>query len=96
MAQQQSLPIGRKPTHRLYRVTGEGKSAFWTPIGAAWPNKDGEGFSLSCDLVPLQGRIVMRRITAREAAAEAGEVAGVLLDPRRLAMGPLGVPREPG
>jgi hypothetical protein len=76
MAQQQSLPIGRKPTHRLYRVTGEGKSAFWTPIGAAWPNKDGQGFSLSCDLVPLQGRIVMRRITAREAAAEAALGAG--------------------
>jgi len=75
MALQQSLPLGRKPTHRFYRVTGEGKSAFWTPIGAAWPNKDGQGFSLSCDLVPLQGRIVMRRITARE-AAEAAQAEG--------------------
>ncbi|MBN8813452.1 MULTISPECIES: hypothetical protein [unclassified Sphingomonas] len=26
----------RKPTHRLYRVTGEGQSAIWTRIGAAW------------------------------------------------------------
>ena len=57
---------GRKPTHRLYRVTGEGQSAIWTPIGAAWPNKDGKGFNLSCDAVPLQGRIVLRMITARD------------------------------
>jgi len=67
MAQQQPL-LGRKPTHRLYRVIGEGQASIWTPIGAAWPNKDGQGFSLSCDAMPLTGRIVMRRITAREEA----------------------------
>lgn len=50
------------PTHRLYSVTGEGQSASWTPIGAAWPNKDGMGFSLACDAMPLTGRIVMRAI----------------------------------
>jgi len=59
--------IARKPTHRLYRVQGDGDSAIWTPIGAAWPNKDGKGFNLSCDAVPLTGRIVMRFISLREA-----------------------------
>jgi len=54
--------FGRKPTHRLFRVIGDGRSAIWTPIGAAWPNKDGLGFNINCDLVPLQGRIVMRAI----------------------------------
>jgi hypothetical protein len=61
---------GRKPTHRLYRVLGDGDTAVWTPIGAAWPNKDGQGFSLSCDAVPLGGRLVLRPITAR--AGQAG------------------------
>ena len=56
---------GRKPTHRLYRVLGDGDQAIWTPIGAAWPNKDGMGFSISCDAIPLQGRLMMRAITAR-------------------------------
>ena len=56
---------GRKPTHRLYRVTGDGNAASWTPIGAAWDHKDGLGFSISCDAVPLQGRIVMRTIIER-------------------------------
>lgn len=62
---------GRKPTHRLYRVLGDGQSAIWTPIGAAWPNKDGLGFSLQCDAVPLQGRLVLRAITEREARDQA-------------------------
>ena len=61
----QPTQSGRKPTHRLYRVLGDGKAASWTPIGAAWPNKDGLGFSLQCDAVPLQGRLVLRAITER-------------------------------
>lgn len=65
---QSKLPIGRKPTHRLYRVVGEGESSIWTPIGAAWPNKDGLGFSLNCEAMPLTGRIVMRAITEKPAA----------------------------
>ncbi len=65
MAKTQPKLPGTKPTHRIYLVTGEGKSAFWTPIGAAWPNRDGHGFSLQYDALPLGGRTVMRRITER-------------------------------
>lgn len=57
---------GAKPTHRLYLVTGTGKSASWREIGAAWANKDGKGFSLNCEAMPLQGRIVMRAATERK------------------------------
>ena len=64
MAQQPSL-LGRQPSHRLYRVLGDGEGAIWTPIGAAWPNKDGMGFSIVCDAVPLQGRMVLRTIQDR-------------------------------
>lgn len=65
----QTKHSGPKPTHRLYRVDGEGKSARWTEIGAAWPNRDGAGFSITCGAMPLQGRIVMRAITERAGAA---------------------------
>jgi hypothetical protein len=68
MSRQQQLLPARKPTHRLYRVLGDGDGAIWTPIGAAWPNKDGQGFNISCDAVPLTGRIVMRTIREREEA----------------------------
>lgn len=63
----QTKPVA-KPTHRIYNVTGTGKSSNWTEIGAAWPNRDGEGFSIACDATALSmvGRIVMRKITARD------------------------------
>jgi len=51
---------GQKPSHRLFQVTGEGDSAFWSQIGAAWPNRDAKGFNLVLDAIPLNGRIVMR------------------------------------
>lgn len=60
---------GVPPTHRLYVVTNNSASVSWREIGAAWPNKDGLGFSLNCDAIPLQGRIVMRTITEKPANA---------------------------
>jgi len=67
MASRKPLPKP-KPTHRLYQVTGDGDQAFWREIGAAWPNKDGHGFSLAYGAFPLSGRVVMREITERPQA----------------------------
>ena len=62
---QPSASTARRPTHRLFRVLGEGKDAIWTPIGAAWPNKDGKGFNLSIEALPITGRVVLRIISPR-------------------------------
>jgi hypothetical protein len=64
MASRKPLPKA-KPTHRLYQVTGDGDKAFWREIGAAWPHKDGHGFSLLPTAIPLTGRFVIREITER-------------------------------
>lgn len=58
-----------QPTHRVYVVKGDGENARWTPIGAAWANKDGKGFSVRLDAAPVTGRVVMRVITPRDAEA---------------------------
>lgn len=51
----------RAPTHELFTLKDNAKGkAFWTKIGAAWPHKDGKGFDLSLNAIPLDGRIVMR------------------------------------
>ena len=50
----------RAPTHSLFVVSGDRENARWTRIGAAWPNLDGKGFSMSLDATPIGGRIVMR------------------------------------
>ncbi len=58
----QSQSSSRMPSHRLYRVDGDCENANWTDIGAAWPNKDGLGFSVICHAVPMRGRMVLRII----------------------------------
>ena len=62
---------GAKPTHRLYTVTGEGKKSVWKDIAAAWPHRDGEGFTIALDALPLSGQIVMRAIKERPTNASA-------------------------
>jgi hypothetical protein len=47
-------------------VIGEGDAANWKPLGAAWPHKDGKGFSITCDAMPLKGRMVLRTILEKE------------------------------
>ena len=52
----------KAPSHVAYHVR-EGKAGgngFWTRIGAAWQHKDGNGFNLQIDVVPLDGRITLR------------------------------------
>lgn len=48
------------PAFIAYHVPDR-ENAFWTRIGAAWDHKDGEGYTLQLDLVPVAtGRIVLR------------------------------------
>jgi hypothetical protein len=55
----------RRPSHRQYRVFGDGEGAIWMPIGAAWPNKDGLRLSIIRNEVLLEGRIALRAIQQR-------------------------------
>jgi hypothetical protein len=59
-----------QPTHRLYAVRklGDGKNA-WTEIGAAWANRDGKGFNLKLNLLPLDGSEIVMREPREEGAA---------------------------
>jgi hypothetical protein len=43
-----------QPTHRVYAVPKTGQdTSYWAEIGAAWANKDGKGFSLKLNLLPV-------------------------------------------
>lgn len=50
-----------RPSHAVYVVEGEGESAFWTKIGAAWMHEDGEGYNIQLTAMPLNGRLVVRK-----------------------------------
>ncbi len=32
----------------------------WTPIGVAWPHRDGEGYDITLDALPIGNRITLR------------------------------------
>lgn len=62
-----------RPSHEAYVVEGEGKSASWTKIGAAWPHENGTGLTIRLSAVPLSGRLVLRAPKPKaEADAEVG------------------------
>lgn len=76
------------PTHfaysvREYRVGKEMKS-YWTEIGPLFAHKDGKGFNLDLNLLPRDGKVVIRvaderpkRTTAAtEAAADTAKIDG--------------------
>jgi len=60
-ANQKQSTGSNAPTHVAYHVRDakDGKG-FWTRIGSAWSHKDGKGFNIQIDVVPLDGRITLR------------------------------------
>lgn len=51
----------KKPAYVAYSVRErEGKKARFTEIGVAFPHRDGQGFDILCDAIPLNGRITLR------------------------------------
>ena len=61
---------------RAYSVIdkGEGKDPFWHNIGTAFPNKDGKGFNIILEVLPLpvdgKIKITVREVEPKEAEAE--------------------------
>ena len=54
-------PASKTPGYVAYHVRGrEGQKGSFTRIGAAWPHKDGNGFNIQIETVPLDGRITLR------------------------------------
>ncbi len=58
----QSTEGGRNPDMIGYIVQDRGseKSAIWTQIGAAWAHKDGKGYELRLQSLPVDGHLTLR------------------------------------
>ena len=48
------------PDFIAWHVSNRGDKAFWTKVGAAWFHRDRKGLSLQLEVVPINGRIVLR------------------------------------
>lgn len=57
-----------RPTHAIYNVieNPNGEKPFWNKLGSAWPHKDGLGFNLKLDAIPLTGSMVIRVQTDKQ------------------------------
>ena len=61
------------PAYRIFSVTDaavENGKTVWHELGAAWPHKDGKGFSLQFKALPLLGAMVVLREPTVKAEAE--------------------------
>lgn len=56
----------RSPSHIAYQVReGEDNKSYFNRIGAVWAHKDGEGFNIQLDSIPVDGRITVRSVQER-------------------------------
>jgi hypothetical protein len=53
----------KAPDFLAWHVTQKGPKSFWNKVGAAWKHKDGQGFTIQLEVVPINGRIVLRQPT---------------------------------
>jgi hypothetical protein len=57
----------KKPAFVAYSVRDrEGKKARFTEIGVAFPHRDGKGFDVLLDAVPLGGRVTLRTLSEKK------------------------------
>ena len=57
------------PTHRAYSVIRrDGQDDYWLNLGLVFPHKDGNGFNIVLQALPLDGKIVCREIAEEDQA----------------------------
>jgi hypothetical protein len=47
-------------THIAYKVSNGGEKSYWTRIGVAFAHKDGNGFNIVLESLPIDGKITLR------------------------------------
>ncbi len=52
--------VGNKPTHIAYQVKEGSQKSYYTRIGAAFVHKDGKGFNILLDSIPVDGKVTLR------------------------------------
>ena len=62
----------KTPAFQAWHVTNKGDDSFWTKVGAAWFHRDRKGVSLQLEVVPINGRIVLRTPLDDEAKEQPG------------------------
>ncbi|MEQ8306897.1 MAG: hypothetical protein RIA09_10070 [Hoeflea sp.] len=63
-----------RPSHIAYHVRQNGEDkAYFNRVGSAFPHKDGEGFNIFLDAMPVDGRVTLRTAQERLQTAKQGK-----------------------
>ena len=74
----------KRPTHIAYQVReGDENNAYFNRIGAVWTHKDGEGFNIQLDSLPVDGKVTVRSVQERLQEARDNARDGDRKDDRR-------------
>ena len=59
----ENQPAGRKPDYIAYNVreSQDGKG-YWNKVGAAWKHRDGQGYDINLESIPVDGRVTLREL----------------------------------
>jgi len=64
----------KQPSHIAYQVReGQDDKSYFNKVGAAFEHKDGEGFNVILDSMPVDGRITLRTPKERIDAMKSGK-----------------------
>ncbi|MEL7029826.1 MAG: hypothetical protein AAGL49_11605 [Pseudomonadota bacterium] len=45
------------------RSDGSGDKSYWSKVAVAWAHKDGQGYNVQMDALPVDGKLVLRTVT---------------------------------
>jgi len=60
-AQKTTTHSPKAPDFLAWHITQKAEKSFWNKVGAAWKHRDGNGYTIQLDVVPINGRIVLRQ-----------------------------------
>ncbi|MFC3706260.1 hypothetical protein ACFOOL_16040 [Devosia honganensis] len=64
------------PSFIAWNVTTKGNKSYWHKVGACWQHKDKKGMTLQLEVLPMDGRIVLRHPMDNAGAAETAKKVG--------------------
>jgi hypothetical protein len=72
MARTQTAPASppKAPDFIAWHVATKGEKSYWNKVGASWMHKDKMGMTLQMDVLPINGRIVLRVPTDNTESSE--------------------------
>jgi len=44
------------------KTAGNGEKAYWSKVAVAWAHKDGQGYNVQLDALPVDGKLVLRTV----------------------------------